>query len=205
MNPSLPTGYLQSLADRGAYLEYDMISMSYYYPEEDAQCPSDAEEFRGHPAPFEADAEERSSFHMTYSSEHAHPLRRAWIWIHPASFRSHLKRLGLEDRDIEQLLVANPRRYALAAANNLKEIFHAEKKKILLVGGSGSISSASHAKGFDQFFTTTAHNGAVNFLKAMRDTPYEVIHMPSEVAQSQFPATVEGLAGMPPSSSQISG
>mgnify|MGYP003366053733 CR=1 FL=1 len=69
-----------------------------------------------------------------------------------------------------------------------------EKKKILLVGESW-ISSASHAKGFDQFFTTTAHNGAVNFLKAMRDTPYEVIHMPSEVAQSQFPATVEELGG----------
>lgn len=67
------------------------------------------------------------------------------------------------------------------------------RKKVLLVGESW-ISSASHAKGFDQFFTTTAHNGAVNFLKVMSDTDYDVTHMPSEVAQSQFPAKVEDLA-----------
>lgn len=67
------------------------------------------------------------------------------------------------------------------------------RKKILLVGESW-ISSASHAKGFDQFFTTTAHNGAVNFLKVMNDTDYDVTHMSSEVAQSQFPAKAEDLA-----------
>ena len=35
--------YQASLAERGAYLEYDMISMDYYYADQNAQCPSDEE------------------------------------------------------------------------------------------------------------------------------------------------------------------
>ena len=44
MNPSLhDQPYQTSLADRGAYLEYDMIGMDYYFANQDAQCPSDNE------------------------------------------------------------------------------------------------------------------------------------------------------------------
>jgi len=35
--------YQAGLAQRGAYLEYDMISMDYYYADQNAQCPSDEE------------------------------------------------------------------------------------------------------------------------------------------------------------------
>jgi phosphotriesterase-related protein len=44
MNPSWRDfDYQVSLADRGAYLEYDMIGMDYYFADQDAQCPSDEE------------------------------------------------------------------------------------------------------------------------------------------------------------------
>jgi phosphotriesterase-related protein len=42
MNPSWRDfDYQAGLAQRGAYLEYDMISMDYYYADQNAQCPSD--------------------------------------------------------------------------------------------------------------------------------------------------------------------
>lgn len=44
MNPSWrDVAYQTSLADRGAYLEYDMIGMEYYFASEHAQSPSDDE------------------------------------------------------------------------------------------------------------------------------------------------------------------
>lgn len=44
MNPSWgDADYQTSLADRGAYLEYDMIGMDYYFADQDAQSPSDEE------------------------------------------------------------------------------------------------------------------------------------------------------------------
>lgn len=47
MNPSWhDVSYQTSLADRGAYLEYDMIGMDYYFADQDAQCPSDEENAR---------------------------------------------------------------------------------------------------------------------------------------------------------------
>lgn len=47
MNPSHEDlDYQMSLADRGAYLEYDMIGMDYYFADQDAQSPSDEENAR---------------------------------------------------------------------------------------------------------------------------------------------------------------
>lgn len=44
MNPSLhDLDYQRSLLSRGAYIEYDMIGMDYYYPHVDGQSPSDPE------------------------------------------------------------------------------------------------------------------------------------------------------------------
>jgi len=42
MNPSGEDGaYQRSIADRGAYLEYDMIGMDFWYADQGVQCPSD--------------------------------------------------------------------------------------------------------------------------------------------------------------------
>lgn len=47
MNPSHDDPvYQKSLADRGAWLEYDMIGMDYYYADQRAQCPSDEDNAR---------------------------------------------------------------------------------------------------------------------------------------------------------------
>jgi phosphotriesterase-related protein len=44
MNPSWrDLGYQMALAERGAFLEYDMISMDFFYADQQAQCPSDEE------------------------------------------------------------------------------------------------------------------------------------------------------------------
>ncbi len=44
MNPSLDDkAYQRSLADRGAFLEYDMIGMDYFYADQQAQSPCDEE------------------------------------------------------------------------------------------------------------------------------------------------------------------
>jgi phosphotriesterase-related protein len=47
MNPSFADkNYQRTLAGRGAYLEYDMIGMSYFYADENAQSPSDEDNAR---------------------------------------------------------------------------------------------------------------------------------------------------------------
>jgi len=47
MNPSFADKkYQRTLAERGAFLEYDMIGMSYFYADESAQSPSDEENAR---------------------------------------------------------------------------------------------------------------------------------------------------------------
>ena len=47
MNPSgHDTAYQISLAERGAFLEFDMIGMDYWYADQQAQCPSDEDNAR---------------------------------------------------------------------------------------------------------------------------------------------------------------
>lgn len=65
-------------------------------------------------------------------------------------------------------------------------------KKVLLVGESWE-SSATHVKGFDQFHTTTWHTGATYFLNALKDSDYDVTHMPAHEVSANFPLTLEEL------------
>ncbi|MGL6019378.1 MAG: glutamine amidotransferase [Gibbsiella quercinecans] len=66
------------------------------------------------------------------------------------------------------------------------------QKTVLLVGESWN-SSATHVKGFDQFFTSTWHSGADAFLDALADSDYQITHMPAHEAQSRFPTTLAAL------------
>src|SRR6185312_4136279 len=63
-------------------------------------------------------------------------------------------------------------------------------KRILLAGESWA-STAVHTKGFDQFTSATYHSGADGFIAALPG--FEIVHMPSHIAQSDFPASVEAL------------
>jgi phosphotriesterase-related protein len=48
MNPShADSEYQLGLAGRGAFIEYDMLGMDYFYADQQVQCPSDDESARG--------------------------------------------------------------------------------------------------------------------------------------------------------------
>ncbi len=66
------------------------------------------------------------------------------------------------------------------------------RKRILLAGESW-VSAATHYKGFDAFGSVTYHRGADGFIAALRDLPFDIVHMPAHVAQADFPSTMEAL------------
>jgi uncharacterized membrane protein len=63
-------------------------------------------------------------------------------------------------------------------------------KRILLAGESWA-STTTHTKGFDQFASATFHSGADGFIAAL--PAFDIVHMPSHIAQSDFPASNEAL------------
>jgi uncharacterized membrane protein len=65
-------------------------------------------------------------------------------------------------------------------------------KRILLAGESW-VSTTTHTKGFDQFNSTTYHHGADGFLAALKALPFDIVHMPCHIAQTDFPADIEAL------------
>ncbi|MGI4855601.1 MAG: phosphotriesterase family protein [Janthinobacterium lividum] len=112
MNPSLrDQPYQHSLAERGAWLEYDMIGMEYYYADEDAQSPSDEENARAIVALIDAGFIGRLLLSqdvflktmLTRFGGHGY----GYILKH---FVPRLRRLGVTGEQLETLLVANPQR-----------------------------------------------------------------------------------------------
>ena len=67
------------------------------------------------------------------------------------------------------------------------------KVKVLLAGESW-VSTATHAKGFDQFASITFHLGAEPLVAALGNTDFDIRYMPSHEAQRDFPQTMEGLS-----------
>ncbi|MCB1806415.1 MAG: cytoplasmic protein [Candidatus Competibacteraceae bacterium] len=67
-----------------------------------------------------------------------------------------------------------------------------EKKRVLLAGESWA-TSATHVKGWDQFNSVTFHLGAEDFVKALRDSPFEVDYMPAHEAAERFPLQLDEL------------
>lgn len=65
--------------------------------------------------------------------------------------------------------------------------------KVLLVGESWSVTSI-HAKGFDTFTTVDYQEGGAALIEALEAEGHEVGYMPSHVAATQFPDSVEGLS-----------
>jgi uncharacterized membrane protein len=66
------------------------------------------------------------------------------------------------------------------------------RKKVLLVGESW-ISASVHYKGFDQFATASSHSGIEPLAAALAESPFELVHMPSDRAVHSFPFTEHGL------------
>jgi phosphotriesterase-related protein len=112
MNPShddLP--YQKSLADRGAFLEYDMVGMDYYYADQKAQCPSDEENARAIRSLIDAGYAERlllsQDVFLKMMLTKFGGFGYGYILRH---FVPRLMRHGLERAAIDQLLTINPRR-----------------------------------------------------------------------------------------------
>jgi len=64
--------------------------------------------------------------------------------------------------------------------------------RVLVVGESWSVTS-THTKGFDSFTTTEYSEGGGALLAALDSAGHDVTYMPSHVAATEFPGTLEGL------------
>jgi phosphotriesterase-related protein len=112
MNPSGPDfDYQARLAGRGAWLEYDMIGMDYFYADQQAQSPSDEENARAllrlrdagllRSVLISQDVFIKIQLVRYGGTGYAHILNH---------FVPRLRRHGFTEQDIETLLVDNPRR-----------------------------------------------------------------------------------------------
>ncbi|MDF1521184.1 MAG: phosphotriesterase-related protein [Trueperaceae bacterium] len=110
MNPSWwDVDYQQSLADRGAYLAYDMIGLDYYFGPDDLQAPSDEESARGIVGLIERGHLRRlllshDVFLKMMLVRHG-GNGYAYLLDH---FVPRLRRHGVGDAQIDTLLVSNP-------------------------------------------------------------------------------------------------
>jgi phosphotriesterase-related protein len=111
MNPSCDDfTYQLTIAEQGAYVEYDMLGMDYFYPP-DRQCPSDHESVRGIRRLLEAGFAERVLLSQDVFLKmmltryggygYAHVLRN----VVPA-----LRRSGVSQAHLDTMLIENPRR-----------------------------------------------------------------------------------------------
>lgn len=111
MNPSWDdTAYQTSLAARGAFIEYDMIGMDYYYADQEAQSPSDEDNARGILTLVEKGYADRVLLSQDVFLKmmltryggfgYAHVLRH---------FVPRLKRHGLDEAVIQRMLTDNPK------------------------------------------------------------------------------------------------
>jgi len=112
MNPSLgDPAYQRSIADRGAFLEYDMIGMDFFYADQQAQSPSD-EENAAALARLIADGYMRSIlisqdvFLKMMLTRHG-GFGYGYILKH---FVPRLHRHGIDRATVDRILVDNPRR-----------------------------------------------------------------------------------------------
>jgi phosphotriesterase-related protein len=111
MNPSGEDfDYQVSVAERGAYIEYDMVGMDYYYADQDVQSPSDEENARN----IARLVDNGFVDHLLVSQDVFLKMMLtryggfgyAYVLRH---FVPRLRRHGLQDSEIERLLVGNPR------------------------------------------------------------------------------------------------
>jgi len=112
MNPSLgDPGYQRSIADRGAFLEYDMIGMDFFYADQQAQSPCDEENAIA--ICRLVDDGYLGSILMSQDVFLKMMLVRyggfgyGYILKH---FVPRLKRHGMDQRTIDAILIGNPRR-----------------------------------------------------------------------------------------------
>ncbi|MCY1382291.1 Phosphotriesterase homology protein [compost metagenome] len=117
MNPShSDPDYQMALARRGAFLEYDMIGMDYYYADQDAQSPSDEENARAIAALVDKGFVDRlllsQDVFLKIMLTRYGGFGYGYILKH---FLPRLKRHGVEQAAIDRMLIDNPKSVFSAA------------------------------------------------------------------------------------------
>lgn len=112
MNPSGDDfDYQAELANRGAWLEYDMVGMDYFYADQQAQSPSDEENARALRRLRDAGFLDRVLISQDVFIKIQLVRYGGTGYAHILDyFVPRLRRHGFTDKDIETLLVTNPRR-----------------------------------------------------------------------------------------------
>ncbi|MFJ2901873.1 phosphotriesterase [Streptomyces sp. NPDC087212] len=110
LNPSHgDPDYQHTLADRGAWLEYDMIGLELYFADQDAQSPADEDNARAITALVAAGYRERLLLSGDVFIKTMLTRYGGYGYDHLiTSFSPRLRRHGLTGEDIEQLLTHNP-------------------------------------------------------------------------------------------------
>jgi phosphotriesterase-related protein len=112
MNPSFDDpGYQTACAERGAFVEYDMIGMDYFYADQQVQCPSDEETARairglvdkgyGHKVLLSQDVFLKMMLTRYGGFGYAYVLKH---------YVPRLRRHGASEEAIRMMLIDNPRR-----------------------------------------------------------------------------------------------
>ena len=112
MNPSgRDVAYQTSVADRGAFLEYDMIGMDYWYADQQVQCPSDEDNARAIAGLIERGYGDRillsQDVFLKMMLTRYGGFGYGYVFRH---FLPRLRRHGLGEVMLRQLMVDNPRR-----------------------------------------------------------------------------------------------
>ena len=118
MNPSGgDVAYQTSLAERGAYIEYDMLGMDYWYADQQVQCPSDEDSARAIAGLVAAAHGGRlllsQDVFLKMMLSHYGGFGYAYLLKH---FIPRLRRHGVTEAAITAMLIDNPRSVFDAAA-----------------------------------------------------------------------------------------
>jgi len=111
MNPSHGDfAYQSSLAARGAFVEYDMIGMDFFYADQQVQCPSDEEAALGIVRLIDAGYLDRIllSHDVFLKMMLSHYGGNGYAYV-PRHFLPRLKRHGVADAALGRLMHDNPR------------------------------------------------------------------------------------------------
>jgi len=111
MNPSHDDQpYQQELAARGAFIEYDMIGMDFFYADQQVQCPSDEEAARAIVKLVEAGYTDRIllSHDVFLKMMLTRYGGNGYAYI-PRHFLPRLRRHGLNEAILNQMMQDNPR------------------------------------------------------------------------------------------------
>jgi phosphotriesterase-related protein len=122
MNPSLgDVAYQHSLAERGAWLEYDMVGLEFFFADQDAQSPSDEENARAIAALIGAGHGEQLLISGDVFIKTMLVRYGGYGYDHLLTgFPARLHRHGVSAVDVERLLVHNPAAVFAAAAKGVR-------------------------------------------------------------------------------------